>query len=123
MRRYSIAISAAVASITLALGVTAASLLGWLGPPQPATSPPEPIVEPTVQPDVQPAVQPIEQPPATAQPEQAPVDEQPTIVLPPLEEDDVTLAMHDDRHGEDDDHDHERDDDDDEEEREHDDDD
>lgn len=117
IRRYSIAVSAAVASITLALGVTAASLLGWLGPPQHATSPPEPIVEPTG-----PAAQPIEQPAATARPvEQAPaaqpVEEPPTIVLPPLEQDEVTLAMHHRDHDEDEDDDdeaerHEQDDDD-----------
>lgn len=42
-RRFTIALTAAVAATTVAIGVTAATLLGWfrpVSPPQQATSPP-----------------------------------------------------------------------------------
>ena len=64
-RRFIVALTAAVASVTLAIGVTAAALLGWLGPKPgpggssagsgssqvvyvpitPATPPPSPSIE------------------------------------------------------------------------------
>ena len=50
-RRFIIALTAAVASATLAVGVTAGALLGWVGPPR-RTSPvspwPTPVRVPTI---------------------------------------------------------------------------
>jgi len=42
LKRLSISITAAVASATLAIGVTAASLLGWFGPAPTAPAQPSP---------------------------------------------------------------------------------
>jgi len=50
-RRITVAITAAVASTTLAIGVTGASLLGWFRPATSATgSPPAASTEPTITP-------------------------------------------------------------------------
>jgi len=50
-RRITVAITAAVASTTLAIGVTGASLLGWFSPATPATgSPAAASTEPTITP-------------------------------------------------------------------------
>lgn len=45
-RRLTIAISAAAVSMTLAVGVTAGSLLGWFRPASEVTAPPPPEVQP-----------------------------------------------------------------------------
>lgn len=74
-RRLAIAISAAVASTTLAVGVTAGSLLGWFGPTAPSPTSSVPL-EPA-------AAQPVILVPITPAP--------PAASSPP-----ATLAMHDD---------------------------
>ena len=64
-RRFTIALTAAVAATTVAIGVTAATLLGWFrpaGPPQPARAPAEPSlvyvpIAPAPPPDPVPAVE------------------------------------------------------------------
>ncbi len=68
-RRYTFALTAAVAATTLAVGVTAATLLGWFRPAEPTAppaavatepaAPPAPVVEAAasaVEPDPEPVV-------------------------------------------------------------------
>ncbi len=43
-RRYTLALTAAVAATTVAIGVTAATLFGWFRPAEPVAAPPEPPV-------------------------------------------------------------------------------
>ena len=65
-RRFTIALTAAVAATTVAIGVTAATLLGWFRPavtPEPVTPPAAPSlvyvpIAPTSPPDPAPAAEP-----------------------------------------------------------------
>jgi hypothetical protein len=75
-RRLAIAITAAVASVTLAIGVTAASLLGWFAPAQSALAP---------------ATAPVVYVPITPAAPRAPAS--PPTAIPTSPSDDVTLAM------------------------------
>lgn len=131
-RRLSLAITAAVASTTLAIGITVAALLGWFAPapgaadPEPPTSasafetaapeaaaPADPEAAAPAAPGAQPlAPQIIYVPitPAAAQPDPAarpdptlPAGDEAAPILPPPDE--VTLAMHreDDEYDADDD--------------------
>lgn len=61
-RRYQLALTAAVAGITLAIGVTAATLLGWLRPAGDPTAPPSPVAAT----EIGPAPVVVEAPPASA---------------------------------------------------------
>lgn len=95
-RRLALAVGTAAAAITLAVGVTAASLLGWFRPAEHAPEvTPVPVVEPV---------------PAPAEP--APDPEAAPMIDPTV---DVQLAVYDDDHGDrDEDHGDDDDDDDDE---------
>jgi len=97
-RRFTIALTAAVASTTIAIGVTAASLLGWLRPVDPPAAAAPPAAAPAAPTPASPMIfVPIS--PAT------PV---PPAAAPLVDDGPVQLVMHerDHDHDDEDDHDH-----------------
>jgi len=98
-RRFTIALTAAVASTTIAIGVTAASLLGWLRPADPPAAEAPPAASPAAPTPASPIIfVPI-----------APTTPVPPAEAPVLDDGPVQLVMHDREREHDRDHDeHER---------------